>query len=130
MTEIAGKRKLIETLVLILVCVMMASFGQVYMKLGLTNVGGIGLSDLLSQRLFSVLFEEHVFIGIGLYAFSAILWLVVLSGSELSFAYPLVALGYLVTAFLSRYYFGENINIVRWLGILLILGGVFLISKS
>jgi len=121
---------MIDVIVLILICVIMGSFGQIYMKKGLKNLGGISLNEILSVKLFSTVFEIDVFTGLLLYGIATLLWLTVISRADLSFAYPLIALGYVVTAFLARIYFNENITLMRWLGILLVLGGVFLISKT
>ncbi len=128
-----GKKRIIMTLeiiALVAVVVAMGSFGQILMKQGLTNLGGLKITEILSQRLLTVLSEWHVMAGVLLYAGSAILWLTILSKVDVSFAYPLIALGYIVTAILARFYFNENITIVRWLGILLIVGGVFMVTRS
>lgn len=121
---------MLDTIALILVIVAMGSTGQVFIKKGVSSTGGIKLEELLSAKLFSTVFEPNILIGIILYAAASMLWLVVLSKAELSFAYPLIALGYVVTAFLATIYFRENITLIRWFGILLILGGVFLVSRS
>jgi len=124
-----GKR-MIDIIALVLILVVVISFGQVLMKRGLKNMGGINLNEVLSAKLFSVIFEKNIFFGIVLYVISTLLWLVILSKVELSFAYPLIALGYVVTAILAKLFFNENITLMRWMGILLVLGGVFLISKT
>jgi drug/metabolite transporter (DMT)-like permease len=126
----ARGRKMYEFIALILICVAIGSFGQIYMKKGLMNLGGIDLKEILTTKIFSTVFEKNVFTGISLYVIATLLWLVILSKAELSFAYPMIALGYVITAFLARIYFNENITLVRWFGILLILGGVFLTSRS
>lgn len=121
---------MIDIIALVLILVVVISFGQVLMKRGLKNMGGINLNEVLSAKLFSVIFEKNIFFGIVLYVISTLLWLVILSKVELSFAYPLIALGYVVTAILAKLFFNENITLMRWMGILLVLGGVFLISKT
>jgi drug/metabolite transporter (DMT)-like permease len=74
--------------------------------------------------------EKFVVIGIALYAIATLLWLVVLSKEELSFAYPMLAIGYILIAIFGKIFFGENVTFVRFLGILLISIGVFLLLKS
>jgi drug/metabolite transporter (DMT)-like permease len=61
---------------------------------------------------------------------SAVFWLVVLSRLELSLVYPMVSVAYILVALFSWFFFKENVNLVRWLGILVIVMGVFLISRS
>jgi hypothetical protein len=128
--------KMIYILGLVLICVIMGGFGQIYMKKGLKITGGLELSQILSKKLISTFLERNVFTGFVLYVLASVLWLVVLSKAEVSYVYPLIALGYVVTALLAKFYFpligmqSENITYIRWFGILLILGGVFLVTRS
>jgi drug/metabolite transporter (DMT)-like permease len=124
-----GGEKMIELIALVLACVLMASFGQIYMKKGLKEKP-LDLKEILSTKIFSTVFEPNVFLGLTLYVISAIVWLTILSKADVSYVYPMIALGYIVTAFLARLYFNESITTLRWIGMLLILGGVFLIAKS
>lgn len=121
---------MIDVIALILVTVMLGSFGQVFMKKGLLEVGGIELGELLTKKLFSIVFQKYVFLGLVLYGVTTFLWFVVLSKADLSFVYPLVALGYVATAFLAKMYFNENITTMRWIGILVIIVGAALIMRS
>ncbi|MEM7821630.1 MAG: EamA family transporter [Candidatus Aenigmatarchaeota archaeon] len=123
-------RKMIDVVFLVFVCVILGSFGQVYMKMGLSKTGGIELKELLTKKVLYTMLERHVFIGITLYFISTLLWFVILSKAELSFVYPLIALGYIVTAFLAKHYFAESITPIRWFGILLIIFGASLIIRS
>lgn len=121
---------MLGVIILILICVVLGSFGQVYMKMGLNVIGEVELRDLITKKLFSIAFQPNVLTGLILYSMSTLLWFVVLSKTELSFVYPLIALGYIVTAILAKIYFGENITTIRWFGILLIIGGAVLIMRS
>lgn len=123
-------KKMIDVIVLILISVLLGSFGQVYMKKGLLELGGIELKEIATRKLFSVIFQKYVFSGIILYSITTLLWFVILSKAELSFVYPLIALGYIITAFLAWYYFKEAITPIRWFGILLIIAGAALIMRS
>jgi len=124
-----GKVIMIEVIAMVLICVVMGSFGQIYMKRGLKQ-NPLDLKDILSVKIFSTVFEPNVFIGLMLYILASVIWLTVLSKADVSYIYPMISLGYILTAFLAKFYFNENISVVRWFGILLILGGVFLIAKS
>jgi multidrug transporter EmrE-like cation transporter len=54
----------------------------------------------------------------------------VLSRVEVSFAYPLLSVGYIVTAIAGYYLFQENLSITRIAGILIICVGVYFVTKS
>jgi len=116
-----------SVLLLILSCVVICVFGQLAMKKGMNLVGTIGLKDLLSSKIFSIIFQKYVFLGIILYTLASMLWLVVLSQEELSFVYPLIGIGYVLTTILAWLFFGENLTFFRFFGILLICSGVFLV---
>jgi len=41
-----------------------------------------------------------------------------------------VSLAYVVVVFASVIFFKESVSLIRWIGVLVICGGVFLISRS
>jgi len=112
---------------LIFIAILLAVFGQLSMKKGMIETGQIGIREFLGKRLFSVILEKFVILGIILYVLSTSVWLVVLSQEELSFAYPLVGTGYIITAILSKIFFKENLTMSRIAGIFLIVVGAYLI---
>jgi drug/metabolite transporter (DMT)-like permease len=116
-----------SVLLLVLTCVLVGVFGQLAMKKGMNLIGAINLKDIFSWRIFQIVFQRYVFIGIILYVLASLIWLVVLSKEELSYVYPLISIGYLITAILSKIFFGESLTFFRFFGILLICGGVYLI---
>jgi multidrug transporter EmrE-like cation transporter len=123
----ALKVKKMSVLLLVALCVTMGVIGQLAMKKGMNIIGAVGLKNIFSKELFSIVFQKYVFVGIILYVLASLVWLVILSQAELSFVYPLIATGYIITALLSWFLFKENLTIFRLFGILLIFGGVYLI---
>ena len=121
-----GDKKM-SVLILVSVCVIIGVVAQLAMKKGMNMVGPVGLKSIFSKDVFSIVFQRYVFIGILLYVLAALVWLVILSQAELSFVYPLISIGYIITAVLSWFLFKENLTLFRFLGILLICGGVYLI---
>jgi len=116
-----------SVLLLVLICVMIGVIAQLAMKKGMNIVGVVGLKDIFSRKIFQIVFQRYVFVGIVLYVLASLVWLVVLSQAELSFVYPLISVGYILTAILSWFLFNENLTLFRFFGILLICGGVYLI---
>lgn len=125
-----GGKKMLSFLALVLICVTLGSFGQIYIKKGLNEMGGLKFSEIFSTKVFTTLFNRYVFLGLALYGFASILWLVVLSMGDVSFVYPFISLGYVLTAFLAIFFFNENVSMTRWLAILIIVSGVFLLMRS
>jgi multidrug transporter EmrE-like cation transporter len=114
-------------LILIFASILLGVIGQLSMKKGMVNVGEISVTELFGKKLFSVVFEKFVFIGVALYIISAAFWLVILSQEELSFAYPLIGIGYIVTAILAKIFFHESLTMFKILGIILIVVGAFFV---
>jgi multidrug transporter EmrE-like cation transporter len=68
--------------------------------------------------------------GLACYVVSVALWIVALSRVDVSIAYPMLSIGYVVNAFAAWYLFGEALTPLRLTGIAVIVLGVFLISRS
>jgi len=119
-----------EVVALVLISVLLGVFGQLSLKRGMKNVGNFEIKDFASSKIFKLIEEKFVIIGIVLYAIATLFWLVILSKAELSFAYPMLALGYVLIAVFGKIFFNENVTLTRFLGILLISIGVFLLLRS
>ena len=114
----------------ILIPVTAAAIGQMILKVGMTQVGELKFSDGL-VNIFSRTFTNlYVLGGLAFFGVNAILWLVVLSREKLSFAYPMVAFAYIVTILLSKFILHEDIPLLRWSGLAVIIVGILMIAKS
>lgn len=111
---------------LIAASIVAASAGQALMKAGLSGVDGAG--SALSV-LASAAGRPVVWVGLIAYALSSALWLVVLSRVELSVAYPLGSLSYVIVVPVSLA-LGETVSPLRWLGVALIVFGVWAIGGA
>lgn len=112
-------------------CVIMLVSGQVLVKTGLTSLGGFTLSvHGLGREIAKVLTSLPIWAGVGLTALSSLLWFDVLSRVELSYAYPLLSMSYVLMLFASWWILHEPPSTVRWVGVLVICLGVFLVSRS
>jgi multidrug transporter EmrE-like cation transporter len=79
---------------------------------------------------FSLLLNPWFLAGMTCYALSIGVWLTVLGKTEVSLAYPLLSIGYIITAIIGYYFLGENVNLTRIAGIALICFGIVVISRS
>ena len=116
-----------QVLGLILLSVVLGVLGQISLKLGMREVGEIELKDLASKKIFKLIFQKFVVAGIFMYGVATIFWLVVLSKEEVSFAYPLIGIGYILVAIFGKILFNENLTLLRMIGIVLIAIGAYLI---
>lgn len=115
---------------LILISVFLGAMGQVLVKYGAVNLELNFTIKYLLPSIFNILKNMPVMLGIISYGLSFLLWIKVLSKVELSYAYPMVSLGYVITMMFSYFVFKENISLIRILGVVFIILGVVLVSRS
>ena len=118
-----------RVLVLILISVMLSAGGQLSMKSGVNSLEKLGVSDIIAPAtMFKVISNPMIVLGVFLYGVASIFWLAILSRAELSYAYPMIAISYVVTSVIAWLLFKENLTLIRLLGISMIIGGVYVIS--
>lgn len=118
-------------LMLVMICIVLGAFGQISMKQGMTLVGNVfeGQESWLTKG-WKTFTNPFVLLGICLYGVSLVLWLMALSKLDVSFMYPLLSLGYLLTAILAFVFLKETVTLVRWTGIILVVVGSWLILRT
>lgn len=116
---------------LILLSVAITAAAQLVLKLGMTSPPVQRIVDQgFSVRLLGILVDPYVVGGLFLYFGAAMLWLFVLAKVEVSYAYPFVALGFVITAMAGWLLFDDAMSSGRVLGTLLICAGVVLVARS
>lgn len=118
-------------ILLLLVCVFLGVSAQLLLKSGVDDAGlEINDSNNIISKIFSVIFTPYVFTGFILYGLAALAWLIVLSKFELSYAYPMLAMMYMIIPFAASIFLKEQINSMQWIGIVIISLGVLIVSQS
>lgn len=119
-------------LAVIVLSVLLAAAAQITLKFGMTRVGEIRGVDLQSplETVLRVARQPAVWGGLVLFGASAAFWLVVLSRIPLSFAYPFAALTYVIIVAFDRLVLKVPVPALRWAGVLLIVSGIVLISRT
>ncbi|MBI0159227.1 EamA family transporter [Snodgrassella sp. W6238H14] len=79
---------------------------------------------------YQLILNAWFIIGMCLYAISIGLWMAVLGKTEVSLAYPLLSIGYIITAFIGYFFLHENVNLLRIIGLVTICIGIIIISRS
>lgn len=95
-----------------------------------TSAGQI-LFKFSSKNLFlsSFFLNIEFIVGISFYVLGAILLIIALKYGELSILYPIYSLSYIWVSLLSPIFFpSDEMNLVKWFGILLIIAGVSFIA--
>lgn len=116
---------------LIMLGVLLNAAAQLFLKEGMRRIGHF---DFVWANALPIAIQAagNVFILAGLlcYVISVVVWLLVLSRVEVSFAYPLLSVGYIVNAVAGYYLFQENLSPTRITGILIICAGVYFVTRS
>jgi multidrug transporter EmrE-like cation transporter len=118
---------------LIVFSVACSSVAQLLLKSGMAR--SVAASPAAAQAgwqatLVAALTSPLVVAGLALYAFGALVWLLVLARADLSFAYPFVGLGFVMTLALGKFALGEQVSLARLMGTLLVVAGVVLIARG
>jgi drug/metabolite transporter (DMT)-like permease len=118
------------TLALILGSVALSALAQVSFKTGVSSgplQAAFNEGDWRGTA-WAMLLSPNILAGLCLYGLGTILWLGVLARVELSQAYPFVGLGFVLTAVLGYFLFGEAITMLRVAGTVLVVAGIYLVA--
>ena len=105
--------------------------GQIILKHSMSKLGEMPAEiDDGVVFLFRALLNPLVILSLALAFVAALAWIATVSKVELSFAYPFTSLGYVLILLLSSLILKEQIPTMRWIGVLIIGIGVFVVSRS
>jgi uncharacterized membrane protein len=108
------------------IVILSNAFGNFFLTWGMRHRNApLTLSPL---SYIQAIFNPWVALGISL----LILWLLsrmaLLSWADLSYVLPVTAFGYVASALMGHFFLAEQISPYRWLGTLLIVGGISLVG--
>ena len=105
--------------------------GELLLKHGMNQVGLLSLElGVVIPSLLRAFTNRYVVLGLGSIFIGAIFWLSVLSRVHLSYAYPMLSISYLLIVFASWLVLGEPLSLTRVVGVVIIIGGVFVVYRS
>ena len=116
-------------IILILLSVLLNCAAQLLIRKGMLIEGEVGMQNMLSH-VGSMITNVWLWGAMICYALSIFVWMSVLSKVEVSYAYPFLSVGYVVSAVAGYALFNENLSPIRIAGIIVICIGVILISRS
>jgi uncharacterized membrane protein len=119
---------MLKSLLLIILTVMINTVGQFIVKLGVDRAGVVSL--LSFHSIVRALSSWIILSGFAIYFLSALVWMTILSRAELSWAFPILSLSYVLTVLLSPVLLHEAFSIHRLVGTLVICFGVYLVGRT
>tara|TARA_B100000242_G_C42668224_1_gene313449 strand:+ start:7 stop:375 length:369 start_codon:yes stop_codon:yes gene_type:complete len=88
-------------------------------------------SNLKNHNLFNSILKSHwIYIGLLIYILATIAWIWILSKVDLRFAYPIASLSIIFAPLIKSYYENMYLGFKYWLGLVVIIIGIILISKN
>lgn len=116
---------------LILAGVLLNAVAQLALKASVSDVGAIhpGLPGSGGMAL-KLLAEPWLWAGLLCYIVSVGVWIVALSRVEVSIAYPMLSIGYVVNAIAAWMLFGEALSAAKLAGIGVIIVGVYILARA
>ena len=119
------------TFTLILTSIFLNVAAQLLLKAAMNHIGKFTLSvDHLIPLIWQLMMNPFLIAGLFIYGISLCVWLLVLSRIDVSAAYPMMSIGFVVNAIGAYYLLNEPLSLTRILGITIIIAGVFLVTRS
>jgi drug/metabolite transporter (DMT)-like permease len=121
-----------KTLALVLIATLIGGTGHVLLSKGMRAVGDLTEAPALrlGAMVAAALTSPWLLLGVALQAVFFVMYLTLLSRAPVTQVLPLTAIDYIVVALVARMLLAEVVTPTRWAGILLIVVGVFLVSRT
>lgn len=112
--------------------VLSDALGNMALRRGMRQMGDVTSCKWrdIPALLYRLLRNKLLGVGVFFIALAFLMFLTLLSWADLSFALPSTALASVVNALGARFILKENVTMTRWIGTLLICGGVILLRRN
>jgi multidrug transporter EmrE-like cation transporter len=118
-------------LALVLTGVMLNAAAQLLLKAGSRAITDVSFSLANTWTLAArMALNPPILGGVALYVVSVVFWILALSRVDVSIAYPMLSIGYIVSALAGWLLFSEALSPARVAGIVVIIVGVWLVARS
>jgi len=118
-------------LALVLTGVMLNAAAQLLLKAGSRAITDVSFSLANTWTLAArMALNPPILGGLALYVVSVVFWILALSRVDVSIAYPMLSIGYIVSALAGWLLFSEALSPARVAGIVVIIVGVWLVARS
>lgn len=121
----------LKTLVMMIIIVCASPVGYTFVSKGMKEIVWRGWSLAGLLHFFAAAFTNWtIWVGIGLLLTFFVAFLVVLSWADYSFVQPSASMSYLIIAILARFFLHETVTWLRWIGVIIVCSGVFIVSQT
>ncbi len=111
--------------------ILFTVYGQLIVRQQIGEIAevpnGLGLFRFLVEFIFT---RPLVLSGLAAAFVASLFWMATLTRFELSFAYPFMALNFLIVVVIGVAVFGEVLNASKIIGLLIVCGGLVVIAQG
>lgn len=123
---------MVKILLLVLAAEIFTAIGQVLFK---KSTNALELYSLRESTNFirflrEVMVKPSIWLGMLAMVMGLIVWLIALAQGELSLVFSIGSLQYILILFLAHVFLGEKIDAMKFLGTILVVSGIILITLS
>ena len=109
----------------------MSSTAHIFLKKGMmTHALSTVKSDGIFGLVWTVGTNPWIMGGMFLHVSALVVWLWALSRVDISFAYPFLALGYVLVSDMAWFWLGEELNSMKILGMGIIIVGILVLARA
>jgi multidrug transporter EmrE-like cation transporter len=124
-------RVALQAFLLLLIAIVMSTTGELLLKRGMNAVGVLSLAPAdIVPMLANAFSNPFILAGFALLFGGSIFWLAVISRVDLSWAYPMLSLGYVLVVVNSWLFLDEQVTPIRVAGVAIICLGVAIVGRS
>lgn len=118
-----------EEIILIALIIIVGTFGEMCCSRAMKSIGEVRdfSPSSISRVAAQAVRVPWMWAGLGMMTIAFFALLGAFSIANVSFVVPVSALSYLVGAIGGVFFLGERVSVERWIGILLVVGGVTLV---
>jgi drug/metabolite transporter (DMT)-like permease len=125
------KPQLLSVIFLIFLTSLCDTISQLFLKSSVNSLNfDIRRPRMIFGFILKLLRTPRVWLGFVFSTLSLLIWLFVLTKAELNFAFSVDSMHYVLIAIASRLVLKERVSSGRWIGIILIMFGIMLVSAS
>lgn len=120
-----------NNIIIILSSILMSSTAHILLKKGMMTHALNGMkSDGVFSLAWTVGTNIWVLGGMFLHVSALVVWLWALSKVDISFAYPFLALGYVLVSAMAWLWLGEELSQMKIIGMVVIVIGILILAKA
>lgn len=121
-----------KTALLILMMVTFGPLGNTFLSKGMKSIGPLTIRAVpdLPHILYQIFSSGAIWLGMGCLLMFLVSYMLVLSWADYSYVQPASSFAYGVIALWGHFLLHETVTPIRWLGVLTICAGVFVVGYT